>query len=93
MEQLEVDGATNKDPDHIKEAVQNFYKKLYKEIERWSPNLRLREISRITEEEKIWLLRAFEEEEIMDCLNMCAMEKALGPDGFPMVFFKLLRIS
>ncbi|WMV14111.1 hypothetical protein MTR67_007496 [Solanum verrucosum] len=28
--------------------------------------------------------RAFEEKEIVECLTMCAVDKASGPDGFPM---------
>lgn len=88
LEQLEVDGATIKDPDTIKEAVQKFYEGLYKETEQWRPGLRLHDVSRITEEEQIWLQRPFEEEEISGCLNQCAMEKAPGPDGFPMIFFQ-----
>ncbi|KAH0776063.1 hypothetical protein KY290_007474 [Solanum tuberosum] len=54
-EQLEVDGAIIKDPDSIKEAVQKFYEGLYKETEQWRLGLRLHDVSRITEEEQIWL--------------------------------------
>lgn len=42
----------------------------------------------LTEEKQAWLQRPFEEEEITECLNMCAMEKTPGPDGLPIVFFK-----
>ncbi|WMV14420.1 hypothetical protein MTR67_007805 [Solanum verrucosum] len=88
LEQLEVDGATIKDPDSIKNAVQKFCEGIYKETEQWRPGLRLHDVSRITEEGQIWLQRPFEEEEIMECLKQCAMEKAPGPDGFPMVFLQ-----
>ncbi|WMV09475.1 hypothetical protein MTR67_002860, partial [Solanum verrucosum] len=90
--QLEVDGATIKDPDYIKDAVQKFYEGLYKETEQWRPGLRLHDVSRITEEEQIWLERPFDEEEIMECLNQYAMEKAPGPDVFPMVFFQTFGV-
>ncbi|WMV14274.1 hypothetical protein MTR67_007659 [Solanum verrucosum] len=49
LEQLEVDGATIKDPDSIKNAVQKFYEGLYNETEQWRPGLRLHDVSRITE--------------------------------------------
>ncbi|WMV15865.1 hypothetical protein MTR67_009250 [Solanum verrucosum] len=88
IDQLEVDGAVTKDQAVIKEAVHNFYKNLYKEAEQWRPELRLQEATMITEEEKVWLQRPFEEEEIRVCLNLCAKEKAPGPDGYPMVFFQ-----
>ncbi|KAG5617979.1 hypothetical protein H5410_017803 [Solanum commersonii] len=68
----------------IKEAVHNFYKNLFKEAEKWRPELRLQEATMIIEEGKVWLQRPFEEEEIRVCLNLCAKEKALGPDGYPM---------
>lgn len=42
----------------------------------------------ITEDEKVWLQRPFEEEEKRVCLNLCAKEKAPCPDGYPMVFFQ-----
>lgn len=29
----------------------------------------------------------FEEQEVLRCLKMCAMDKAPGPDGFTMGFF------
>ena len=29
----------------------------------------------------------FEEEEILGCIKLCVMEKAPGPDGFPMSFY------
>jgi len=32
-------------------------------------------------------LSPFEEEEILGCLKLCVMEKAPGPDGFPMSFY------
>lgn len=68
--------------------MQSFYKDLYKETETWRPDLRLHEVSRITEEEQIWLQRVFEEEQILECVNLCASEKSPGPNGFPMVFFQ-----
>ena len=74
--------------DSIKEAVRSFYKELYKETEQWRPDLNLHGGTKITVEEQAWQQRPFEEEEIVICLNMCAMEKAPGPDAFPMVLFK-----
>lgn len=92
MEQLVVDGNNIQDPVNIKEAVQNFYKDLYKETEIWRPDLRLHEVSRITEEEQIRLQRVFEEEEILKCVNLCASEKAPGPYRFPLVFSRLFGV-
>ena len=41
----------------------------------------------VTEAENELLQREFEEQEVLVCLKMCAMDKALGPDGYTMVFF------
>lgn len=59
MEQLEVDGDIVKDPALIKEVVQNFYMNLYKESEKWRPDLILQDVIMITEEEQNWLQRSF----------------------------------
>lgn len=83
MEQLEVEGVITKDQTKIKESVQKFYQDLY-----WRPDLRLLNEPRITDEEHVRLQRPFEGEEILECLNQCAKEKAPGPDGYPMVFFQ-----
>ena len=72
IDQLEVDGAVTKDQVVIKEAVHNFYKNLYKEAEQQRPELRLQEATMITEEEKVWLQRHFEEEDIRVSLNLCS---------------------
>ena len=41
----------------------------------------------ITEDEKVWLQRPFEEEEKRVCLNLCAKEKAPCPDRYPIALF------
>lgn len=61
---------------------------LYKESEQWNPDLELQGGAMITDEEQSWLQRPFEEEEILESTNLCAMEKAPGPDGFSMIFFQ-----
>ncbi|WMV22579.1 hypothetical protein MTR67_015964 [Solanum verrucosum] len=55
--------------------------------EEWWPELQLQGITTISVEEQIELEGPFEEEEILGCLKLCAMEKAPGPDGFPMSFY------
>ena len=72
IDQLEVDGVVTKNQVVIKKVVHNFYKNLYKEAEQQRPELRLQEATMITEEEKVWLQRHFEEEEIRVSLNLCS---------------------
>jgi len=40
----------------------------------------------ITEEERVWMQRDFEE--VLESLKLCASDKAPGPDGFTMGFFR-----
>ncbi|WMV42421.1 hypothetical protein MTR67_035806 [Solanum verrucosum] len=86
IESLLVDGCNTNDPSVIKETIKSFYQNLYTEPEEWRPELQLQGITTISVEEQIELEGPFEEEEILGCLNLCAMKKAPGPDGFPMSF-------
>ncbi|WMV29916.1 hypothetical protein MTR67_023301 [Solanum verrucosum] len=87
IDNLKVDGMEVTDAKEIKEAIQNYYKNLYKEEEEWRPELVLHEATRIFVEEQEELQRQFEEDEILEGIKLCAMEKAPGPDGFPMSFY------
>lgn len=84
IESLLVDGCNTNDPSVIKETIKSFYQNLYTEPEEWRPELQLQGITTISVEEQIELEGPFEEEEILGCLKLCAMEKAPGPDDFPM---------
>ncbi|WMV59598.1 hypothetical protein MTR67_052983 [Solanum verrucosum] len=84
---LQVEGAEVTDPEEIKNSIVSFYQELYKESENWRPDFTLQGNTRISTEEQVWLERQFEEDEILEGLNQCAIEKAPGPDGFPMSFF------
>lgn len=44
----------------------------------------------ILEEQMFWLERPFEEEEVLLALRSLCDDKASGPDGFPIKFFKVL---
>ena len=72
-----MDGTEINNPNSIKEAVRSFYKELYKETEQWRPDLNLHGGTKISVEEQAWLQKPFEEEEIVKCLDMCAMETLL----------------
>ena len=45
------------------------------------------DVQTITEEEQIWLSRDFEEEEVLEGIKQCDVDKAPGPDGYTMAFF------
>ncbi|KAF3666149.1 3-hydroxyisobutyryl-CoA hydrolase-like protein 2, mitochondrial [Capsicum annuum] len=44
--------------------------------------------SRVEEEDNTFLMAAFEEQEILESIKACAEDKAPGPDGYSMAFFK-----
>ncbi|XP_015166235.1 uncharacterized protein [Solanum tuberosum] len=72
----------------IKEEIVDFYKNLYSETEHWRPLFNLQEGSIITEDDNDWLQSEFEEQEVLECLKLCAADKAPGPDGYSMGFFQ-----
>jgi len=90
IESLKVAGSNVTDPIDIKEAIKSYYENLYKETEVWRPELQLQGITCINEDEKEELQKQIEEEEILECIKLCAMEKAPGPDGFPMSFYLIV---
>lgn len=65
----------------------NFYKNLYKENENRRPAFEPN-CPKISEEDKVWLQRPFSKEEMENIIKSCKDEKAPGPDGFSMAFYK-----
>lgn len=76
------------EPDELNKEIASTYENLYKETERWRPQLEMRDCPRIEEAENNSLVANFEEQEIMESIKACAGEKAPGPDGYSMDFFK-----
>lgn len=72
----------------IKSHIQDFYLKLYKELEAWSPDYTMQEAPTISNEDEQWLQREFEEEEVLNSVKLCASDKAHGPDGFLTSFYQ-----
>lgn len=52
-----------------------FYQNLYSEDEEWRSTSNCEELSRLSEEDKLSLERAFEEEEVQTVLLSCATDK------------------
>lgn len=87
IDQLLVEGETIEEPEAIKREITNFYTKLYSETENWRPTCSMHNCCTITEEEQQALQSPFDEKEIFECLKLCAIDKAPGPDRYSMVFF------
>ncbi|WMV46897.1 hypothetical protein MTR67_040282 [Solanum verrucosum] len=71
----------------VTKTPMRFYQELYKEFENRRPDFTLQGNTRISTEEQVWPERQLEEDEILEGLKQCAIDKAPGPDGFPMSFF------
>ncbi|WMV36518.1 hypothetical protein MTR67_036414 [Solanum verrucosum] len=89
IESLVINGEESSDPVAIRNEIVDFYQILYKETESWRPSLNILDVQTITEEEQILLSRGFEEEEVLEGIKQCAVDKAPGPDGYTMAFFSV----
>ncbi|WMV37016.1 hypothetical protein MTR67_030401 [Solanum verrucosum] len=87
IDQLEVEGEITQDTNKIEKEVIDFYQRLYTETSQWRPTSNIPNCPVISSEEKEILQRNFEEDEVLRCLKLCAMDKAPGPDGFTMDFY------
>lgn len=76
------------DQEVIQKEIISFYEELYDEQETWRPSLEMNNCPRLQEEENSLLQAPFEQQEILDSIKSCAEDKALGPDGFTMAFYK-----
>jgi hypothetical protein len=88
IEALVVDGQLTEDRTVIKDHIVEFYAKLYSEQYQWRPKVDDLSFSSVDEEDRIWLEREFEEDEIWAVIQNFKGDKAPGPDGFSMAFFQ-----
>lgn len=84
---LKIKGAEVTNPEEMKNFIASFYQELYKESENWRPDFTLQWNTKISTEEQEWLERLLEEDEILEGLKQCAIDKASNPDRFSMPFF------
>jgi len=91
IDQLEVQGENITEPNRIKEEIISFYKKMYIEPEGWRPSVNISNHPTITVGENEALQADFEEQEVLECLKMCAIDKApMLMDTQWFLFFKML---
>uniref|UniRef100_A0A0V0IG31 Putative ovule protein n=1 Tax=Solanum chacoense TaxID=4108 RepID=A0A0V0IG31_SOLCH len=88
IDRLVVRGVEIQEPTEVKEAMIDFYAQLYSETESWRPSFDFVGCPTVSTEEYEWLQRPFTEEEVLLIIKKCEGDKAPGPDGFTMDFFK-----
>ena len=72
----------------IRDGIVGFYQGLYSEREDWRPVLGGVEFNTIDSAEALQLEGPFAEEEVVTALNQMSGEKAPGPDGYTIAFYK-----
>ena len=65
-----------------------FYSNLYTENAPWRPTFDLTGCPIVTNEENEWLQRPFTDTEVLQTIQLCDGDKAPGPDGYTLKFFK-----
>lgn len=64
-----------------KEEIITTYKQLFSQSETWRHSFTIKNQTIITDEEKSWLERPFQEQEVLQIIRLCANDKAPIPDG------------
>ncbi|XP_026436394.1 uncharacterized protein LOC113334324, partial [Papaver somniferum] len=72
----------------LQEHIVGFYKTLFTEEEIIRPDLKGIDFDSITATEAIILYSDFSEDEVVRAIRDLGNDKALGPDGFPIIFFQ-----
>jgi hypothetical protein len=83
-----INGELSSKPDAMSNCITQFYKNLYAEVDCHQPLLDGLGFSRLSLDVVAGLEKPFYEEEVAGVVQGFAGDKALGPDGFPMVFFQ-----
>lgn len=82
------DGNFITEREDIKKNIIDFYSNLYNEDFDMRPGMNHDWFSKLSQEEADNLELPFSEEEIWEAVKSLGQERAPGPDGYPLVFFK-----
>lgn len=82
-----IDGESIRNRVGIKKEIVSFYQNLYAETEDRRSHNNMRVCPTIPTKDNL-LQSPFEEQEIWPSVQACGEDKAHGPDGFTMAFFK-----
>ena len=89
--QLEQDEGTILGQDNLKIYITEYYKQLFGPPEDSSVSLdgsRLEDVPQLTADENDILVAPFSEKDVFDAITQMKNNKAPGPDGFPVEFYK-----
>lgn len=77
------------EPEPIKLAILNHFKCFFSWVDKPRPKLRCDNLQKLSREDSLFLEAPFSEEEIWEVLVSCDGNRAPGPDGFNLNFFKV----
>jgi hypothetical protein len=89
IDSLLADGNVSTYLAEISEHIMQFYNNLYTEQFRWQPKLDGHSFDSVGETKANRLERVFVEEEVLEVVKAINSDKALGLDGYSMVFFQI----
>ncbi|XP_057774901.1 uncharacterized protein LOC130993882 [Salvia miltiorrhiza] len=76
-------------PEEVKARVRNHFETFFKRKDRQMPVIPIDFVRRkISDEERNWLIRGFEPEEVKEAVWSCSGDKSPGPDGFNFSFWR-----
>ena len=88
MERIKINGEWFLEEQEIREGIANAFKELLSEDTGWKADIGSLQLDQISQEEAEILERPFTEEEIQGALMEMNGDKAPGPDGFTLAFWK-----
>ncbi|XP_026377952.1 uncharacterized protein LOC113272314 [Papaver somniferum] len=89
---LRINGRWTGNKEEIKTGIANHFELAFKEVSNNRPRIKNMCLRRINENASVWLERHFSEEEVKNAIKDLGVDRAPGPDGFPMKFLLLVGI-
>jgi hypothetical protein len=88
VESLVINVSITSYATEVREHIPQFDTRLYSEQFNWRPKLDGHTFNSVDDDKTLWLERAFEESEVLEVVKALNSDKAPGPDGFSLAFFK-----
>ncbi|XP_026434772.1 uncharacterized protein LOC113332450 [Papaver somniferum] len=84
---LRINGRWTENKEEIKLGIANHFELAFEENSNNRPRIKSMCLKCIYENASIWLERSFDEEEVKNAIKDLGIDRAPGPNGFPMKFF------
>ncbi|XP_057428588.1 uncharacterized protein LOC130722016 [Lotus japonicus] len=88
ISQLRVEDRLLEEPQQVKEAIMNHFKSFFSHVASERPSIQCYSLKKVTAGQNRFLEAEFTTEEVFEAIQNFDANKAPGPDGFTMAFFK-----